>query len=503
MSGYFAAVDCGTTLIKSALVGPDGRAVGLGTRPCPCLREAGGRIEMDPAVLWRGCTDSLREAVEQSGVRPGAVEALCVTNQRATVLCLDGAGEPLGPALSWQDMRGAPQVDTLRRRFSDRRFYRLAGLPLDPVFTLGKILWLREREPERFAATRRFALVQDFVLRALGAEGWFCDHSNASLTGLFDVARLDWSGPLLDLAGLTRDRLPLLVPSARRVGSLSASGARLTGLPEGLPLVSGGGDQQCAAVGSGAVEPGIIEVTLGTAAALVADAAVPALDPKRRVSCCAHAAPGRWEVEGFQSSAGVCLEWLAGQVNGGRRFPAEFLDEVSSLHPGAEGVMFLPYLAGASAPHWLPAASGGFLGLHLGHRPPHLARAVLEGVTFQMREILEVLVSLEIPLRELRLTGAASQLDVWSQMQADVHGLPVATLENPQATLLGAAILGACGVGAFSDVPRAVRAMVRTASRFVPDPERAGRYDSLYRRYQSAHRSFVRSGLFGTVANLD
>lgn len=497
MSAYVAAIDCGTTLVKSAIIGLRGEVRGVAGRRSPCLRFLDGRIENDPRTITGACLSSLRDAVRLSGVRPADVQALAVANQRATVLCVEGEGKPLGNAISWQDMRGAREIESLRRRLSDRRYYAITGLPNNPVFTLGKILWIQANDPRRFRRTSRFVLVHDYVLRELGAPDFFCDCSNASLTGLFDVGTLQWSRPLLDLCGIPASRMPQLVPSGRQVGCLSRSAARRTGLPEGLPLVSGGGDQQCAGVGAGAVSPGVLEVTLGTVAAPLCYASRPSLDPKRRVMACAHAVPGRWEAEGLQTSAGACLDWLARLIQGGRLFRRTAFEEAARVPPGARGVIFYPYLAGASAPHWIPNARGAFLGLTLTHGHPELLRAVLEGVSLQTREIFEVFASLRVPVREVRLTGGCTAIEVWNQMQADIYGLPVSTLANPQATLAGAAVLAAVGVGAFASVAEGARRMVKVRRTYSPNPGRAARYEEVYRAFRATYVAMVKGKVFG------
>jgi xylulokinase len=500
MKTCVAAVDCGTTLVKSAVIGLRGTVRGLASRPAPCLQHPDGRIENDPRVLLDACFRSLRDALRRSRVHPRDVAAVALTNQRATVLCLDAQGRPLGNAISWQDMRGAPCLPALRRRIPDADYYALTGLPNNPVFTLAKLLWVRSHDPPRFRKSAHFVLVQDYVLRQLGTDGFCCDGSNASLTGMLDVARLRWSPEILEAAGIPEARLSRLVPSGTRVGSLSAAAARRTGLLKGTPLVAGGGDQQCAGVGAGAVAPGILAVTLGTAAVPLCYAAAVARDPRRRVMCCAHAVPGKWELEGLQNSAGACLQWAAKLLNGGERFAKRVFAEAARVRPGSGGLLFYPYLAGDSAPHWDPDARGMFLGLTLTHRRPELVRAVMEGVSLQTREILDVFASLRVPVGEIRLTGGCTAIEMWNQMQADIYGKPVSTLRNPQASLLGAAILAASGVGAFPSVEAAARQMVRLRRTYQPAAGAGAAYAKLYATYRAARGAFDAQRIFAQLA---
>lgn len=500
MKSYVAAVDVGTTSVKAAIVCLRGGIKGLARCATPCTTHPDGRIESSPPAIVAACLATVKQALRKSGVPPRSVQALCLTNQRATVLCMDAHGQVLGDAISWQDMRGAGQISALRRRLSNTDYYAVTGLPNNPVFTLAKILWLKSRDPERYRRTARFVLVQDYLLKQLGCREWFCDWSNAALTGLLDTGRLQWSRALLELVGLSEKRLSHLVPSARRVGALSAAAAGETGLLSGTPLVSGGGDQQCAGVGAGAVSPGILEITIGTAAVPLCCADRFTRDPHMRVMCCAHAVPGKWNLEGLQNAAGSCLQWASSLVNGGKRFAPGFLSEVGAVAPGADGIMFYPYLAGDSAPHWMPHAEGALLGLRLGHGRAQLVRAVMEGVSMQTREILDVYATLGVPIREIRLTGGCTAITAWNQIQADLYGKPVSTLENPQATLLGAAILATRGIEAYPSFEAAVGQMVSIRRTYTPDPAHAARYAGLYRRYRSVRHGLAAGQLFALVA---
>lgn len=491
MKSCVAAIDCGTTRTKAGIIRLDGRILGTDEQPSPCVRRGDGAVLFNPRQLLDAALGALRKALQNSRARPARVEAIAVTNQRASVLCVDRRGAALGPAFSWQDLRGTAALLRLQQRLPPGRFHAITGHPPHPVFTLGKLLWLRETDPTLFRRADGFALVQDFMLRQLGADHQFLDWSNASLTGLFDVKRRAWSGEILEYCRIRPGQLAQLAPPGQRVGTLSRRGARATGLLEGTPLVTGGGDQQCAALGAGAVRPGLATVTLGTAAAPLCHAARPTLDPQMRVICCSHADPEAWEVEGLQSSAGACLQWLASVISPGIFFSRAFLKEMGRLNPGAGGLLFLPDLAGASAPRWNPSARGAFLGLNLAHGRRELVRAIMEGVSMQTREILDVFHALRLPVREVRLTGGCAQIEEWNRIQADIYGLPVSTLSTPQATLLGAATLAACGIGAFPSVTAAVDSMTRVRRVYEPRPDRKAAYDRIFRRYKQAQDTIV------------
>ena len=478
-----AAIDCGTTTIKAGVFDLKGKARSFASKDCPCIRHADGRIENSPRSIAQAACWCLNRAVRSSGVHPRDISSLSVSSQRATVMPVDRRGVPLANAISWQDMRGAAQIDRLRTRIDDKTYYRITGLPNHPVFSLAKILWMKANARAAYRKAAYFLLVHDYVLRQLGCEAFCSDWSNASLTGLLDVSRLQWSPEVAAAAGIDLTRLPELVPSARVIGRLSSAGAARTGLLEGTPLVSGGGDQQCAGVGAGAVEPGILEITLGTAAVPLCYTDRPRMDPAMRVTCCAHAVPGRWNLEGLQNTAGASLQWIGRIVHEQGQLPDRFFRRVAQVRPGAGGVLFYPYLDGASAPHWDPRAKAMFLGLTLAHDRFALMRAVMEGVALETREIVDVFSALKVPVRQIRFTGGCTKIRLWNQIYADVLGKPICTLENPEASLLGAAILAARGVGVFASIQQAAQSMVRIRERHIPAPENVAEYDRLYERF--------------------
>jgi len=497
----YMGVDCGTSTIKAGLFDGEGQRVSLATTSVRCLFHADGRVTQDVDEVFDAVLHSLRDALACHRVKPTQVAALCIANQRATVLPLDRQGDPFQPAISWQDMTGAPAVARLRRQMSDANYYQITGLPIHAVFTLAKLMHLKKDAPRQYRRAARFVLLQDYLLRALGCPDFLLDYSNASLTGMLDIRRLRWSPDILRLAGIAGTSLSTLVPSGQHVGGLSAAVARRTGLLAGTPLIMGGGDQQCAGAGAGVVRSGLCSVTLGTAGVSFCHSERPVFDPQRRITCCAHIVPGCWNLEGLQNAAGDSLRWANRTLLGSNVLSGPSLAKVAAVPAGSNGVLFLPYLAGASAPHWIAEATGTFLGLRPQHDASCLIRAVLEGVVLESRQILDVFTALRVPVREIRLTGGCSSMPIWNQIQADIYGQPVRTLSDPDATLLGAAMLGAYGVGAFPSVQAAAGRMVRIGETFKPDRRQAKPYAALYKRYIDVIRIFTQYGVFKAVVN--
>jgi len=495
-----ATVDCGTSEIKAAVFDLSGKTKGVIEKACPCIYYGDGGIEQNPQLIVKQAFSCLKKAIERFKINPKNIASVSISTQRATVICIDKKGKPLGNAVSWQDMRGAGAIDALRRKIDDKRYYNITGIPNNPVFSLAKILWIKKNRPAVYKRTARFALVHDYLLKELGCGDFFSDWSNASLTGMFDVAMLRWCKDILKLAGIKEERLSVLVPSGKKVGTVSKKASKACGLLEGTAIISGGGDQQCAGLGAGCVKEGIAEITLGTAGVSLCYSSKVKKDSRMRVSCCAHVVPGRWEVEGLQNSAGSSLKWVNEIVSEGKKFSRQFFRKLSEIKPGSQGVFFYPFLAGASAPNWNPQAKAMFLGLMHIHDKASIVRAVMEGVSLETRQILEVFASLRIPVKEIRLTGGCSNIDVWNQIQADIYGRDVSTLENPHASLLGAAILAAWGAGAFDSIKGAAERMVKIKKRYTPITGNTQIYQGLYRKYCEIYKDLDKNKILKTIS---
>ena len=481
---YLAAIDCGTTEIKAAIFSSNGRLKGFASAVCPCITFKDGRVEQPPDLIVKQTFACLKRAARRSRVSVSQIAAISVSTQRATVIPMDKNGKTIGNAISWQDMTGKAALDRFKKKIGDKEYYAITGLPNNPIFSLAKILKTKK--------AARYALVHDFLMKQLGCEDHYLDWSNASLTGIFDVSTLSWSKRLLKLLHLNESNLPILVPSGKIIGVLSKHAASLCGLMPGTPLIAGGGDQQCGGLGAGCVKPGIAQISLGTAGVVLCFSDKPIKDPQMRISTCAHAVPGAWESEGLQNSAGASLNWVKNILCGVKKYPDA---QVSRVEPGSNGALFFPFLAGASAPHWNPNMHGMFFGLTLSQKPPAIFRAVMEGVSMETREILEVFESLGISIKEIRLTGGYSKDEVWNQMQADIYGVKVATLRNQQASLLGAAMLASFGTGLHKSLKEAAEKMVQIRKIYFPNQKRASFYRGLHRKYQAVYRGLEKCGV--------
>ncbi|MFH1753037.1 MAG: FGGY family carbohydrate kinase [Candidatus Omnitrophota bacterium] len=493
---FLAALDCGTSEIKAGVFRPDGKVEAFVKRCCPCIYHKDGRIEQDPDLILRQALGSLKEAVARSKIDPKRIVSVSLSSQRATVIPIGHDKRPIANAISWQDMRGDEETSRLRGNINDKKYYKITGVPNNPVFSLAKILSIKKNNRALFKKTRRFALIHDLILKELGCGGFFLDHSNASLTGMLDVDGLKWSRDILKASGIKEDALPDLVPSGKALGSVSSAASAICGLAPGTAIISGGGDQQCAGLGAGCVKKGIVEITLGTAGVTLGYLDRPVKDPAMRISYCAHAMKGSWEFEGLQNSAGASLGWIRKIINDNKDLSNKFFYNVSKISPGSNGTFFFPFLAGASAPNWNPRAKAVFLGLRHVHDRHSIVRSIIEGVSFETRQILDLFTALGVSINEIRLTGGCSSIGVWDQIQADIYHREVSTLENPHASLLGAAMLAGYGIGIFDSMNKAAEKMVRVKKRYRPDKRDSAAYKEIYKNYCRIYKIMDREGIF-------
>ncbi len=468
-------------------------------------------VEQRALDWWNTAAQTCKTTLKAVGNKVADLVAVSITNQRETIVPVNKDGTPLHNAIVWQDRRSIPQCEHIRSELGAETVYKETGLTIDPYFSLPKILWFKERKARLFRSTHKFLLVNDFIIHKLTNQ-FATDYSNASRTMLFATQRFEWSNLLCDTLGVPQEKLPTLHAPSFVVGEVSRAASKVTGLPEGLPVVMGGGDQQCAALGVGVVKPGRVKATLGTGTFILAHQDRPRLDPQRRLLCSCHAVPRKWVMEGSIFTSGIIYRWFRDQFGTEEKIIAErvredayrFLNEQASLsEPGARGVLLLPYFAGAGAPYWNPVARGVILGLALGHKRHDIIRAIIEGTAFEVRRNIEVLQSIGVAVTEIRLTGGATRSAVWNQIQADINNLPMLRGKVEEATALGAAILASVGAGIHKDVETAAEAMGRVGEHYLPHKELQKRYDMLYSIQTEAYTALDKAKIFDKLAELD
>jgi xylulokinase len=408
---------------------------------------------------------------------------------------LDRDNRPLRPSLIWCDQRTTEQCQYLNEILGPERLVELTSNPALPNFTLTKLLWVRAHEPEIWKRFYSFLLPKDYVRMCLtGVRA--IDVADASGTLLLDVRHRRWSQEMLDAVELDPAFLPALYESQEIVGQVTEAAASLLGLQAGTPVVAGAGDQAAGAVGMGIVRPGDVSATIGTSGVVFATSDAPITDPMGRLHTFCHAMPGRWHVMGVTQAAGLSLRWFRDTFGASFRTspaasekddrdPYELLsEEASQARPGADGVLWAPYLMGERTPHLDPNARAALVGLAASHGRPQIIRAILEGVAFSLNDTLTIFRELAIPIREIRLGGGGARSPLWRQIQADVYGQPVEIVKAEEGAAYGAALLAGVGIGIWSSVEAACAAVVEVAVRIEPQQETVVTMRDRYHAYR-------------------
>ena len=488
----FLGIDVGTSGTKTLAVRGDGTVIGAATAEYPLDSPRPGWTEQDPRHWADAATGTVRELVDAGTVDPGEVKGIGLSGQMHGSVFLDAAGEVIRPALLWNDQRTAAQCEAITDAAGGRAdLIRLVANPALTGFTAPKILWLRDEEPENFARLATVLLPKDYVRYRLSGE-FATEVSDASGTLLLDVANRRWSEELLGRLNLDPGLLPPVHESVEVTSRLSADAAARMGLKPGVPLVGGGGDQAAGAVGNGIVQTGAVSAALGTSGVVFAHSDEMQVDPAGRAHTFCHAVPDKWHVMGVVLSAAGSLQWfrneLFGEMGAGAdTAPADAYDRITAaaadVPPGCEGLYFLPYLSGERTPHADPHARGAWVGLSLRSTRAAMGRAVLEGVTYAMRDCLEIVKGLGVPVGEVRLSGGGAKSAFWRQLQADIYHEPCAVTNAAEGPAYGAALLAMAGTGEHDGVEAACAATISVADRIAPDGKTAAEYETLYPRY--------------------
>jgi len=471
-------LDIGTSSTKTVVISPDGVLLGMAAQEYAVETPHPGWAEQNPETWLSAALDTMRRALAVANIPAEQVQAVGLSGQMHGTVCLDARGLPLRPAIIWADQRSAAQVADVYARVGREQLAAWTANPLATGFMLATWLWLREHELDVAIATAHLLLPKDYVrYRLTGEIG--TEPSDASSTSLFDTANRCWSTALLDALGLDARVLPPVAASAAIAGGLLPEIAAATGLRPGTPVIYGGSDQAMQAVGHGVVAPGVLSSTIGTGGQLFAPVARPVYDPQARLHCFCHVMPDMWHLEAAMLAAGLSLKWLRDSVLSGLTYQ-EIADAAATVVPGAEGLFFLPYLAGERTPHMDPRARGSFVGLTLRHGRAHIARAVMEGVVFAMRQGLALMLDLGVTPERIIASGGAAQHPLWLKVQADMFNRPLYQTRTLEASAVGAALLAGVGTGIYADVADAVGQAVRYSETVItPDPDNAAHYVTL------------------------
>jgi len=483
---FFLGIDVSTTNSKALLIEEGGQVIAAASSPHTLQTPKPLWSEQDPHEWWEAVSTSIRSVLEKGGLDGGGIAAVGLTGQMHGLVLLDAAGNVLRPAILWNDQRTQKQCDEIHERIGKGKFIQITGNVALPGFTAPKILWVKENEPDVYAKAKQVLLPKDYIRYKLTGE-YAMDKADGSGTVLFDLKSRDWSREVLDALEINASWMPHTFEGPEFTGRLTEEAASITGLKAGTPVAAGGGDQAAQAVGVGAVEPGIVALTVGTSGVVFAPTPSALIEPEGRLHAFCHALPGMWHFMGVMLSAAGSLQWYHDTLASEMSFD-ELLKEAESVPAGSEGLQFLPYLSGERTPHPDPLARGAFLGLTLRHGRPHMTRAVLEGVSFGLKDSFRLIQNAGLgSITQVRASGGGIKSALWRQVLASVLEAELVTVNTTEGAAYGAALLAGVGSGAWSDVLSACKTVIKVTGRTLPDPAQVEAYQRSYALYRELY----------------
>jgi len=484
-------IDVGTGGTRVLLVDVAGKVIGSRLQDhAPFRSPHPGWAEQDPEDWWQAAAHAIPALLQATSTSPDEIASVGLSGQMHGAVLLDAADRVLRPAIIWCDQRTAAEATWLTEQLGTARLIELTSNPALTNFTLTKLLWVRTHEPAIWQNIRSFLLPKDYVRFRLTGEKAM-DVADASGTLLLDVAHRRWSPEMLAAVEMRESILPMLHECHEIAGTVTAEAATLTGLRAGTPVVAGAGDQAAGALGMGIVRPGDVSATIGTSGVVFAATNRPFLDPQGRLHTFCHAVPGRWHIMGVTQAAGLSLRWFrdtfAGTSDGDGY--TRLADSAASVPPGAEGLLWTPYLMGERTPHLDPEARGALVGLTASHRSAHIVRAIMEGVAFSLKDTLSIFAELGVPVGAIRLGGGGARSPLWRQIQADVYARPVEIVAAEEGAAYGAALLAGIGTGVWPSADAACDAVIQVADRITPQPLNSAKLQDFYALYRSLYPS--------------
>lgn len=507
-------IDLGTSGVKALIIREDGTALASATVEYPLSTPRPLWSEQDPADWWRGTCEATRAVLAKANIPASEVRAIGLSGQMHGLTLLNKDGQVLRPAILWNDQRTGAQCDEITRLAGGKqRVLSLTANVVLPGFTAPKILWVRENEPEIYAQVAHVLLPKDYIRYKLSGE-FATEVSDASGMSVFDVQHRTWSAEMLRALDIPREWMPRCAESHEVTAHVSATGAQEIGLSIGTPIVGGGGDNASGAVGNGVVREGIVSASLGTSGVIFASSEKFVMEPEGKLHAFCHALPDTWHVMGVMLSAGGSLRWYRDTISRGRlenrdsnpisnpQSPIsydELMSDVATVPPGAEGLIFLPYLTGERCPYPDPLARGAFVGLTLRHTQAHMTRAVVEGVTYGLADSLQLIRDLGIRIDSVLAVGGGARSAIWRQILADVFDTEITLINSSEGCAFGVALLAGVGIGVWADARQACDATLKVTTRVEPTKDAAVRrqYAEAYARYRELYPALA--GVFAKL----
>jgi xylulokinase len=485
---YLLGIDLSTSTAKALIINIKGQVLGVGSTPLTVSTPKPLWSEQDPEAWWQGTIASIRQVLEKTGVSSSQIAAIGLTGQMHGLVILDDKGKVLRPAILWNDQRTGEQCDEIRARIGKEQLIQTTGNDALTGFTAPKILWVKEHEPEVFAKICHILLPKDYIRYRL-TDIFAMDKADGSGTILFDLKQRTWSPEILAALDIPRQWLPTTYEGPEFTGRVSQEASELTGLKAGTPVAAGGGDQSAQAVGVGAVRPGVIALTVGTSGVVFATTPSALVEPQGRLHAFCHAVPGMWHFMGVMLSAAGSLQWYRDTLAPDISFD-DLLKEAETAPAGSEGLQFLPYLSGERTPYPDPLARGAFIGLTTRHQRGHITRAVLEGVSFGLKDSFQLIQHAGLGrVTQVRASGGGMKGSLWRQILSDVLETELVELNTTEGAGFGAALLAGVGAKIWPDVPSACDATIQITRLTTPNSTNTEVYRKSYFIYRSLYPS--------------
>lgn len=504
---YLLGIDVGTSGAKTILCDHNGRIAAEAVAEYPVHTPKPGWSEQDPEDWWRGVVKSVRKAMAAAGVKGPQIVGVGLSGQMHGSVFLDKDGKVIRKALLWNDQRTEKECREITERAGGlSKLLKMVANPAFTGFTAPKILWLRNNEKRNFDKVRKVLLPKDYIRYRLTGE-YASEVSDASGTLLLDVSKRAWSKTLMSRLDLDMDILPPVFESPVASGSVDGVAARELGLAPGTPVAGGGGDQAMGAVGNGIVRKGVVSAMMGTSGVIFAYTDKMETEPEGRVHTFCHAVPGVWHMMSCMLSAGGMLQWYRNALCAAEMAEAKkkkidpydiLVADAAKAPPGAEGLYCLPYLTGERTPHADPYARGCFIGLTPRHDKGMMTRSVMEGITFGMRDSLDIMRGMGVKASEIRLSGGGAKSAFWRQLQADIYGVDACVTNSTAGSAYGAMITGGVGAGVWKSIPEACDATIKVVKRIKRNPKSVRRYEAIYKPFGGLYASL--KGNFRDIA---
>jgi xylulokinase len=499
MPNFIIAHDLGTTGNKATLYDREGYLVGSAFYAYQTHYAHTGWAEQNPDDWWRAVCQSTQQLLQETRTRKNDIACVTFSGQMMGAVALDDRARPLRNAIIWADQRALAQEAWIAERVAFEDIYQITGHRLSASYSLAKILWIRDHQPELYQQTHKFVHAKDYIVARLTGN-FVTDPSDASSMNLYDLGRGQWSERILDAVNLPAARLPQIHQSIDVVGEVHAQAAAEVGVATGTPVVIGGGDGACAAAGAGVIREGSAYNYVGSSSWIALSTSKPIQDPDYRTFTFAHVIPDMFMPTGTMQAAGASYQWTRDQLAPLEKEMAERLGispyelinlQIEGIRPGADGLFYLPYLMGERSPRWNPHARGAFIGLTIRHSRAHMFRAVLEGITMNLRVILDAFRHQGTQIDAMRVIGGGARGRIWNQIMADLYGMPVQRLAIlEEATSLGAALVGGVGVGLYPDFSM-IQTMNTIAETVQPNPANSALYDRIVPIFNHLYEALV------------